>query len=55
MAETEAQRDCTHCDRTFIATYARGRETFDATYAAFKSLLIGTWRRDALAAQTAAE
>ena len=36
-------------------TYARGRETFDATYAAFKSLLIGTWRRDALAAQTAAE
>ena len=27
-------------------TYARGRETFDATYAAFKSLLIGTWRRD---------
>ena len=29
-------------------TYARGRETFDATYAAFKSLLIGTWRRDEL-------
>ncbi len=27
-------------------TYARGRETFDATYAAFKSLLIGTWHRD---------
>ena len=27
-------------------TYARGRETFDATYAAFKSLLIGCWRRD---------
>lgn len=27
-------------------TYVRGRETFDATYAAFKSLLIGTWRRD---------
>ena len=27
-------------------TYARGRETFDATYAAFKRLLIGTWRRD---------
>ena len=26
-------------------TYARGRGTFDATYAAFKSLLIGTWRR----------
>ena len=27
-------------------TYARGRETFDATYAAFKKLLIGTWARD---------
>lgn len=27
-------------------TYARGRETFDATYAAFKSLLLGIWRRD---------
>lgn len=27
-------------------TYVRGRETFDATYAAFKALLIGTWRRD---------
>ena len=27
-------------------TYVRGRETFDATYAAFKSLLIGSWRRD---------
>ncbi len=26
-------------------TYARGRETFDATYAAFKKLLVGTWRR----------
>ena len=36
-------------------TYARGRETFDATYAAFKSLLIGTWRRDALARTEAAE
>ena len=36
-------------------TYARGRETFDATYAAFKSLLVGTWRRDELAAQAAAE
>jgi chromosome partitioning protein len=32
-------------------TYARGRETFDATYAAFKRLLLGTWRRDELAAQ----
>jgi len=29
-------------------TYARGRETFDATYAAFKRLLIGIWRRDEL-------
>ena len=27
-------------------TYARGRETFDATYAAFKTLLIGAWHRD---------
>ncbi len=26
-------------------TYARGRETFDATYAAFKRLLLGIWRR----------
>ncbi|WP_166418802.1 AAA family ATPase [Cochlodiniinecator piscidefendens] len=30
-------------------TYARGRETFDATYAAFKTLFIGAWRRDELA------
>ncbi len=30
-------------------TYARGRETFDATYAAFKRLLLGVWRRDELA------
>lgn len=30
-------------------TYARGRETFDATYAAFKRLLLGIWRRDELA------
>lgn len=36
-------------------TYVRGRETFDATYAAFKQLLIGAWRRDELAAQEAAE
>ena len=28
-------------------TYARGRETFDATYAAFKALLVGSWRRGA--------
>ncbi|QCO58145.1 chromosome partitioning protein (plasmid) [Pseudorhodobacter turbinis] len=32
-------------------TYVRGRETFDATYAAFKQLLIGAWRRDELAAK----
>src|SRR6056297_2083865 len=31
-------------------TYIRGRETFDATYAAFKKLLFGVWRRDQLAA-----
>jgi chromosome partitioning protein len=36
-------------------TYVRGRETFDATYAAFKSLLVGSWRRDELDAQEAAE
>ncbi|MBB1492627.1 AAA family ATPase [Paracoccus sp. MC1854] len=30
-------------------TYARGRETFDETYAAFKTLLLGIWRRDELA------
>ncbi len=37
-------------------TYVRGRETFDATYAAFKQLLIGSWRRDELAqADQAAE
>jgi chromosome partitioning protein len=36
-------------------TYVRGRETFDATYAAFKRLLIGIWRREELAAQEAAE
>ncbi len=27
-------------------TYVRARETFDATYAAFKQLLIGAWHRD---------
>ena len=32
-------------------TYARGREAFDETYAAFKRLLIGCWRRDELAAK----
>ncbi len=35
-------------------TYVRGRETFDATYAALKTLLVGSWRRDELAAQAAA-
>ena len=33
-------------------TYIRGRETFDETYAAFKRLLLGIWRRDELAAKT---
>ena len=32
-------------------TYARGRETFDETYAAFKRLLNGVWRREELALQ----
>jgi len=36
-------------------TYIRGRETFDATYAAFKTLLYGIWRRDEIAARAAAE
>ena len=27
-------------------TYVRGRMTFDETYAAFKRLLLGVWRRD---------
>ncbi|MEX5730257.1 chromosome partitioning protein [Rhodovulum iodosum] len=36
-------------------TYARGRATFDQTYAAFKELLIGIWRRDEQAAKRAAE
>jgi chromosome partitioning protein len=35
-------------------TYIRGRETFDATYAVFKTLLLGVWRRDELAAKAAA-
>jgi chromosome partitioning protein len=30
-------------------TYVRGRETFDETYAAFKRLLLGIWRRDEIA------
>ena len=32
-------------------TYARGRATFDETYAVFKSLLYGIWRRDERGAQ----
>jgi chromosome partitioning protein len=36
-------------------TYIRGRETFDETWAEFKRLLYGIWRRDELAAQQAAE
>ena len=36
-------------------TYVRGRETFDATYAAFKQLLIGSWRRDELAQDNQAD
>jgi chromosome partitioning protein len=35
-------------------TYARGRETFDATYADFKRLLVGAWRRDAADAEASA-
>jgi len=31
-------------------TYERGREAFDQTYAAFKRLLFGVWRRDEMAA-----
>ena len=31
-------------------TYARGRATFDETYAGFKRLLYGIWRREELAA-----
>ena len=31
-------------------TYVRGRATFDQTYAAFKRLLLGIWRREELAA-----
>jgi len=34
-------------------TYMRGRETFDETYAAFKRLLLGIWRREELAAKAA--
>jgi chromosome partitioning protein len=34
-------------------TYARGRAAFDQTYAAFKRLVFGIWRRDELAARAA--
>jgi len=34
-------------------TYIRGRETFDATYAEIKKLVVGAWRRDELAAGSA--
>ena len=36
-------------------TYARGRATFDETYAAFKELLLGVWHREAHISQEAAE
>ena len=36
-------------------TYVRGRATFDETYAAFKRLLYGVWRRDEKAAGMAAQ
>jgi chromosome partitioning protein len=36
-------------------TYLRGRRTFDETYAAFKRLLVGAWRRDEEAAAARAE
>ncbi len=36
-------------------TYARGRQTFDQTYAGFKRLLLASWRRDELAAAAARE
>ena len=35
-------------------TYARGRQTFDETYAAFKRLLLGIWRREELARSASA-
>lgn len=36
-------------------TYVRGRATFDETYAAFKRVLYGVWRRDEVAAAGRAE
>ena len=42
--------------RDFVRdTYIRGRATFDTTYAEFKALLTGIWRRDAEAAARASE
>jgi cellulose biosynthesis protein BcsQ len=35
-------------------TYGRGRETFDATWAAVKRLILGSWRRDETARAAAA-
>jgi len=35
-------------------TYARGRQTFDETYAGFKRLLLGAWKRDEIAAKAVA-
>lgn len=36
-------------------TYARGRATFDQTWAGVKELLLGAWRRDELAMEAAAK
>jgi chromosome partitioning protein len=36
-------------------TYVRGREAFDETYAGFKKLLLGVWRRDEIAADRGAQ
>ncbi|PSL17593.1 AAA family ATPase [Shimia abyssi] len=36
-------------------TYIRGRATFDETYAAFKRLLLGSWRRDEVAMESSKE
>ncbi len=36
-------------------TYARGRLTFDQTYAGFKRLLLASWRRDEIAAARESE
>jgi chromosome partitioning protein len=35
-------------------TYVRGRQTFDATWAAVKRLVLASWRRDEIAAASAA-